>query len=502
MIQTYEEFLLENKIYTLLLESKVSFSSDFKKILKRIDSPIATLLLEVEYEDLPVTSNYFDVDTKETISFIADAKAKKLESDERKKEVGYLKSQVYFTFYEIEDLIDEDEKKELNTILSEYGDAFQILHNLAEASQIDKKEPGEIIRDIDTEDDGEFILVKFGDKFLLTREFALDFKEAVWVKNRQSIRIGRGIKAILKSITSKQFSDAQIEDFVNKFKSSFDWLNDAFRNFEIVKGEDIAHYYFYTNYERTMGSLGNSCMSRIESTTFEIYTKNPEVCQLVILKSEKIKGTITGRALLWKIDDDHFFMDRIYTVRDSDVNLFRQWATKNGYWYKSANNSASDEDTTKPDGTVNYIEHSIKIKKLDYAAYPYVDTLKYMTEYSDYATLSNDQDGADFILESVGGSRFDIVCQVCNNTHLVICQTCYGEGKLLRDCEECFGRGRQRCRDCSGSGVVDTDSKQQSCEKCDGFGFHDCVQCNGEGHFFTDCLACAATGEVECPRCS
>lgn len=502
MIQTYEEFLLENKIYTLLLESNVSFSSDFKKILNRIDSPIATLLLEVEGEDLPVTNNYFDLDTKDTISFIADAKAKKLESDKRKKVVCYLQSQVYFTFYEIEDLIDEDEKKELNTILSEYGDAFQILHNLAEASQIDKKEPGEIIRDIDTEDDGEFILVKFGDKFLLTREFALDLKEAVWVKNRQSIRIGRGIKAILKSITSKQYTDAQIEDFVNKFKSSFDWLNDAFRNFEIVKGEDIAHYYFYTNYEKMMGSLGNSCMSRIESNTFEIYTKNPEVCQLVILKSEKVKGTITGRALLWKVDDEHFFMDRIYTVSDSDINLFRQWATKNGYWYKSVNNSASDENTTKPDGSSKYIEHSIKIKKLDYAGYPYVDTLKYMTEYSDYATLSNEQDGADFILESTGGSRYDIICQICNNTHLVTCRACHGGGTLSRECPECFGRGRQRCQDCNGYGLVVTDSEEQTCKKCDGFGFHDCYECDGEGRFSTECLACATTGEVECPRCS
>jgi hypothetical protein len=39
-----------------------------------------------------------------------------------------------------------------------------------------------------------------------------------------------------------EFTDKQLEDFVNQYKSSWDILNDAFIKFDIVKGDDISYW--------------------------------------------------------------------------------------------------------------------------------------------------------------------------------------------------------------------------------------------------------------------
>jgi hypothetical protein len=47
--------------------------------------------------------------------------------------------------------------------------------------------------------------------------------------------------------------------------------------------------------------------------------------------SDKIKG----RAILWKTDKG-MFMDRIYTAHDSDLNLFKEFATKSNFGLKQS----------------------------------------------------------------------------------------------------------------------------------------------------------------------
>ena len=56
-----------------------------------------------------------------------------------------------------------------------------------------------------------------------------------------------------------------------------------------------------------------------------------------IKNGKYISSRIKGRAILWdaKINNENVkFMDRIYTTKDNDVELFKQYAEKNGYWYK------------------------------------------------------------------------------------------------------------------------------------------------------------------------
>ena len=75
----------------------------------------------------------------------------------------------------------------------------------------------------------------------------VDLSKEPFKKSRQPGRVGATIQTILRQ-SGGEFSNQEVEQFVNKYKSEFDRFNDAFRNFELVSGNDIHHWYQYDNY--------------------------------------------------------------------------------------------------------------------------------------------------------------------------------------------------------------------------------------------------------------
>ena len=58
---------------------------------------------------------------------------------------------------------------------------------------------------------------------------------------------------------------------------------------------------------------------------FDIYTENTDKVSMIILMSEEDPTKICGRAILWLDDKRRRFMDRIYTIRNSDILLFKEY---------------------------------------------------------------------------------------------------------------------------------------------------------------------------------
>ena len=79
----YDNFILEQTIYKLILESKVQFSDNFIGVLKTMDSPVAKAVLSLHNQDKEVAQNYIDADlkTQDMITFIQDRRAKQLTQD-------------------------------------------------------------------------------------------------------------------------------------------------------------------------------------------------------------------------------------------------------------------------------------------------------------------------------------------------------------------------------------------------------------------------------------
>jgi hypothetical protein len=180
-----------------------------------------------------------------------------------------------------------------------------------------------------------------------------------WTKARTDIGIGRWTRRIFTEVHKSTILDSKIEEFVNLYKAAID--GEDLTKFELVSGDDIRKWYLKDNYEQERGQLGNSCMRyRNCQDFFDIYVKNPEVCQLLILKSDDDKDKITGRALIWKLTDGDYYMDRIYTINDSDKLLFQDYARINKIENSYDGNSSLDLEVKLGDHT--------------YEKYPYMDT--------------------------------------------------------------------------------------------------------------------------------
>ena len=489
MIFNYNDFLIT--------ESNIVYSDIFRNILKEIDSPIAKNLIDIENNDIDSPSNYFDVsDKNDTLTFISDKKSKSLlenndvilkntkfvlknepENQEIFKKIGYTynyNQPEYNSNGFIDNVI---EYKGITYCLVIFNNFFKSVVNL------------------------EGLIVKPA------------YGSDIWTKSRQNIKIGRIIKTLLnKYDPSQEFTKSEIEDFVNKYKSQFSIENDSMKRFDLVSGTDIAKWYSSSNYYGSRysqrGTLGKSCMASVSSTYFDIYVKNPDVCKLLILKS-KDDDLIVGRAIVWKLNSpDITFMDRIYTIEESDVNLFRKYAIENGWEYKLKNDSSEHSlDLVSSKGINTYVELNVKINKSqNYRNYPYLDTLCFF--HPESGLLSTDSSTLE--LKNTDG---DIECHICGNPEY--CQECGGDGYIpceycsygKVDCSKCEGSGHLDCKKCEGSGQVDCetcdgtgeDSEGEMCQTCYGDGKVDCETCDGDGK--VDCNLCDGNGNEECEHC-
>jgi len=219
--------------------------------------------------------------------------------------------------------------------------------------------------------------------------------------------------------------------------------------------------------------------------------------------------------LIWTLSDGSTFMDRIYTTKDSDQELFKEYARKEGWYYKYKQNSRSDEAIMKNDGTkrgdVRDGDIEVNLDYSEFDNYPYMDTLKFLSHGSSSISTYRKSKHDGFLESTDGGDGR--TCATCGDDQEVECSRCEGEGNI--DCEECSnGRvecsrcdsGDVDCSSCDGEGSVDG----ETCETCDGNGttpcdrceqgYVDCRYCGGEGR--QECGNCEGNGTLECPDCS
>lgn len=348
------------------------------------------------------------------------------------------------------------------------------------------------------------------------------------VNGRSEMAVGRFARRFISEVNKNiRFSDKEFEEFVNLYKSSS--KNESY--FKLVSGNEIIKCYNEENYASTNGTLGGSCMATEECEDFfGIYTDNSQ-CRLLVYFDESNK--VLGRALVWKISESpcnaEYFMDRVYTSRDSDVNRFVSYAEEKGWMYKLRMNAyEGDNILFRYKGEVVVGKLVIKLKDADFEVYPFMDTVRYVNREEKFASNvgskgqieCNGTEGSDFSEECYicwGDGIVDSdcpncndgneTCDVCSGTGDTKCMKCHGEGLSNKqvDCSSCNGEGRVRriirrvvCTQCKGSGKIN-----DFCDKCNGFGLVKCKKCSGDGE--VDCKYCDATGklnDVGCPSCA
>jgi hypothetical protein len=234
-----------------------------------------------------------------------------------------------------------------------------------------------------------------------------EYGPGVFKKSRNEVGLGRFVNKIFPG----KYNSNQIEVFINSFKAS---LEKAGEHFELVEGDDIEKWYWFENYKEESGTLGSSCMAK-KRNLFSIYTENTDVCKMLILRED---DKIIGRALVWKLnslniskdEDPGFFMDRQYTIKESDVQKFRNYAIEKGWSYKSYNNHHS-YSTVNIEGEDKNVNMTVKVKDKDYNRYPYMDTFRRYDVNNGVLYNDDDQDEeyeGQYILEDTGGGYAEV----------------------------------------------------------------------------------------------
>ncbi len=278
------------------------------------------------------------------------------------------------------------------------------------------------------------------------------------MKGRNEIKIGKIVKYLLPytNIDTDGIKDKHIEEFVNVFKAT---KVSSSLEFKLLNGKDIAKYYNSDKYFSKSGSLGGSCMADESKSTFKIYTENESKVQLLVLMDKD--NMIFGRALVWKLKkspcEAKYFMDRVYTNRDSDVIKFRMYADEKGWLQKKRMNSTIEDNVSFTyKGSDVFGEVTCKVDG-DFKYYPFVDTMCFLNK--DKKEVSNIPYKNCSILHSVSGDNEP-------------CDSC--DGKLF-NCYDCDDDEMSSCDDCDSSG--DTDSGK--CVTCKGKGEIKCEHENG-----------------------
>jgi hypothetical protein len=182
------------------------------------------------------------------------------------------------------------------------------------------------------------------------------------------------------------FKSSDVENFVNSYKAEYkNSLKNL--NFEIVDGYNILKYYNGNYYEKGNGTLNKSCMRHEQCQEYmEMYKRNPDKIKMLVLYGNN-KKTIRGRALLWYLDSpkNAVLLDRIYTIEDSDVLLFKTYAKNKGWMFK--NTQTFNCTTVSVNGKEEFIEMLVNIKG-DFKYFPYIDTLLYFSKKERFLTNS------------------------------------------------------------------------------------------------------------------
>jgi hypothetical protein len=491
----YGEFITESHLQ-LLLEANINFKKDFSSVLKKIDSPIAKKLIDVEGKEVDTNQNYIDIN-KDKSDFL------KFKSEDKVGKVAVIKNTSGYIPH-ISRILSENPKSGIDSLTTDYPLERKTVQIIKEwtLNELIELLPQYRKEFLNIYDFSSLVLIQWiedGKKCQTTiiKSSLTTGEEAV---KSSEVSVGRFIRALLNK-AGVEFTDAEIEDFVYKYRAEIEKMKDALnKRFRVVKGDDIKKYYSANKYEAESGDLGNSCMryNRCQSY-FDIYTDNSQV-SLLLLMSEKEEDKIAGRAILWEMEPYEIstkVMDRIYTIRTADQQLFKDWAIENEYWYKQKQDFSEytpfefvDKKTGKKEERQG--EFSVKLdKSTDYSNYPYMDSFKYYTVSKGTLYNSSNFDHDYELVDTEGGNGS---CSECGGRGRVECDTCDGDG--TRECYECDSRGKVNCSECNGEG-------KEECGVCEGGGDLECSTC--DGNHDVECDDCGGDGEIdgeECGNCS
>lgn len=412
-MQKFTNFDLLPILEQLLLESKLEFSKEFSQVLYLMgDNKFAKILLDTfrSGEDKNFTLNYVHITDKDDyLEYIPQSKADRLLSVPIYK-IRNVSNLLSFNRvdgrYKNQPMFDElgfDPRLEPNLDKPTKGQMCKII------SRHQSPRSGKEYALIELLDTTTFRPI--GTKRVINVEGLEEYVQSTtrpWKEQRSEFRVAKLAKSILDTL-GVSYTEPEVADFAQKYKAAWETFRSGFMKFDVVEGDKIAFWYKSNNYYRNSGTIGNSCMKEKGSDYFNIYSKNPDVCKMVILyddfgsvtNGKYTSNKIVGRAILWTLVDGKIFMDRIYGTEDAVIDKFKNFASSQGWFHKTHQDRDVSTYITGPDGQRITQELRVQAKKCSFSRYPYMDTLCYIDRSSNI--ISNKARSGMICCRSTGG---------------------------------------------------------------------------------------------------
>ena len=358
MISRYNEFLGEKTFESAVSESIIYYTKEFKDSLYKLSlkNKIAKDLIDVEYTDVKPDMTFIGMSDKEG----------------------------YFSFTQI-------------------NKAVKVIKNTIEKFA---KETG-----LDQDSDSIKVLKKIYKKIEDGTTSQSDvnhlYNAEPW-NLKDKARSDAKIAKLVNQIFPDKYSNKEVEEFTNLFKK----IGDTDSEFVLVEGKDIKHWYNVNQYEADSGELGNSCMRYSRCSNYlKIYSENPEVCRLLILKNadgDKIKG----RVLIWKIkeidiENVEYYMDRIYAIDDATKLMFEQYADKQGWLKRLTSRYGDSKDFKLGEEEYEDVRATVELKSSEFDEYPYMDTFKRLKRSKNLLINDDEDEEGCYIMTHTDGTYED-----------------------------------------------------------------------------------------------
>ena len=354
MISKYNTFLGERLFENVVNESMIYYTKEFKDALYKlaVKNKIAKDLVDVEYTDVKPDMTFIGMSDKEG----------------------------YFSFTQIKNAVNS---------LKKSVEEFAKTHVFS---------PDTLSRFYTSIEDGT------------TSQSDVNhlYNDAPW-NLKDKARSDAKIAKLVNQIFPDKYTNKEVEEFTNLFKK----IGDTTSEFALVEGNEIKHWYNEKQYEFETGELGSSCMRYPRCGQYlNIYSENPEVCRLLILKSEDGEE-IRGRVLIWKIkeiniENVEYYMDRIYAIDDATKLMFQQYADKQGWLKRLTSQYGDSKDFKLGDEEYVGLRATVELKSHDFHMYPYMDTFKRLLRSKNLLINDDDEDYEGcYIMTHTDGSYED-----------------------------------------------------------------------------------------------
>ena len=196
-------------------------------------------------------------------------------------------------------------------------------------------------------------------------------------KRRQVTTIGK----IINYLDPKHEIINKID--VERISNMFSSVSGSNLTLEVWEGDEIKTAYLDVNYSapgKTASTLHKSCMRHKKCQSYMKFYKAAHAKIAVLLDKDR---KISARALLWHIQDDIYFLDRIYSVSPFLTNvMLNKVQSEYKLEYYKIDGCLFNVKTNKPvlELPKNYIIKSEDL--IDYKGkVPYVDTFYYFDKY-------------------------------------------------------------------------------------------------------------------------